>query len=125
MLRIACTVVPARLLLERETAVIFAFLADMIKIKKYEWTHLPNVASIIYIYIYKIYIFYIFFFAEIAEMKELLIEAAENGYPDTPLLKSLVSGISEAEKCANVASQLVSAKVRTRSAKFLTISIFS
>lgn len=53
-------------------------------------------------------------FSDLADMRELLTEAAEKKYPDSPLLQALMAAVGEAEKCANVASQLVSAKVRTR-----------
>lgn len=41
-------------------------------------------------------------------------EAEEMKFENCELLKTLDSGIQEAEKCSNVAQQLVSKKVRTR-----------
>ena len=43
------------------------------------------------------------------------MEAEEKKFPDSPLLNTLTAAIDEAEKCANVASQLITKKVRTRS----------
>ena len=43
-----------------------------------------------------------------------MTEAEEKKFPDSPLLQTLASSVAEAEKCASVANQLVSAKVRTR-----------
>ncbi|XP_069142214.1 lysine-specific demethylase 5A-like isoform X2 [Argopecten irradians] len=51
---------------------------------------------------------------EILELKELIMEAEEKRYPDTELLHTLIDAVGEAEKCASVANQLVSKKVRTR-----------
>lgn len=42
-------------------------------------------------------------------------EANEKKFPDSALLQALMEAVSEAEQCASVAAQLVSAKVRTRS----------
>ncbi|XP_052282476.1 lysine-specific demethylase 5A-like isoform X2 [Dreissena polymorpha] len=51
---------------------------------------------------------------DLLELKNLLIDAEEKHFPDSELLQSLNSAVTEAMKCANVASQLVSKKVRTR-----------
>ena len=56
----------------------------------------------------------VFVVLDLLDLRELLKEALEKKYPDTPLLQALMNSVEEAEKCANVASQLVSAKVRTR-----------
>lgn len=52
--------------------------------------------------------------ADLEELKELITEAEEKRFPDDDLLQTLISAVSEAEKCANVANQLVTKKVRTR-----------
>lgn len=51
---------------------------------------------------------------DMADLKELVLEASEKKFPDSSLLQSLEEAISEAEKCASVANQLVSKKMRTR-----------
>lgn len=52
--------------------------------------------------------------ADLGDFKELLQEADEKKFPDSELKNTLATAISEAEKCASVANQLVSKKVRTR-----------
>ena len=47
-------------------------------------------------------------------MKELITEADEKRYPESELLQNLINALSEADKCASVANQLVTKKVRTR-----------
>ena len=54
------------------------------------------------------------FVTDLLDLKELVTEAEEKKFPDTPLMQTLVAAISEAEKCASVANQLVCKKVRTR-----------
>ena len=54
------------------------------------------------------------FISELNDLKELITEAEEKKFPDSPLLQTLSAAVGEAEKCASVANQLVSAKVRTR-----------
>jgi histone demethylase JARID1 len=54
------------------------------------------------------------FFSEINEVKELITEADEKRYPESELLQNLINALSEADKCASVANQLVTKKVRTR-----------
>ncbi|XP_013066570.2 lysine-specific demethylase 5A-like isoform X1 [Biomphalaria glabrata] len=51
---------------------------------------------------------------ELNELKELITEAEEKKFPDSDLLQTLINAVSEAEKCSNVANQLVSKKIRTR-----------
>lgn len=51
---------------------------------------------------------------ELNEIKELITEADEKRYPESELLQNLVNAVSEADKCACVANQLVTKKVRTR-----------
>lgn len=51
---------------------------------------------------------------ELEEMRELVKQAEEKQFPDGELLQTLKSAITESEKCASVAQQLVSRKVRTR-----------
>lgn len=51
---------------------------------------------------------------ELLEIKELITEADEKRYPDSELLQNLINTVSEADKCASVANQLVTKKVRTR-----------
>ena len=47
-------------------------------------------------------------------LKELVTRAEEDGFTDSELLLLLTESISEAEKCAGVARQLASQKVKTR-----------
>ena len=49
---------------------------------------------------------------ELWELKDLLQEADEKKFPASDLKASLSAAISEAEKCAHVANQLVSKKAR-------------
>ncbi|XP_012946958.1 lysine-specific demethylase 5A isoform X2 [Aplysia californica] len=51
---------------------------------------------------------------ELGELKELIAEAEDKKFPESDLLQTLVSAVTEAEKCSSVAAQLVSKKVRTR-----------
>ena len=51
---------------------------------------------------------------DLLDLKELVTEAEEKKFPDTPLMQTLIAAISEAEKCASVANQLVCKKVHTR-----------
>ena len=53
-------------------------------------------------------------FADLMDLKELIVSAEEKKFPDSPLLQTLVAAVDDAEKCANVANQLVSKKARTR-----------
>ena len=53
------------------------------------------------------------------QLKEMIVEADEKRFPDNELLQQLVSAVTEAERCANVATQLVSKKHRTRYVIFL------
>ena len=53
-------------------------------------------------------------FSDLLELRDLATEAEEKHYPDSPLLEALIQAIGDAEKCASVANQLVSVKVRTR-----------
>lgn len=55
-----------------------------------------------------------FTFVDLSELKNLLIDAEEKHFPDSDLMQQLNDSVTEASKCANVASQLVSKKVRTR-----------
>ncbi|XP_076448659.1 lysine-specific demethylase 5A-like [Babylonia areolata] len=57
--------------------------------------------------------------AELWELQELLSEAEEKKFPDFELRSTLAHAVTEAEKCANVANQLVSKKVRTRNRQSL------
>lgn len=54
-------------------------------------------------------------FVDLPDLKEYITEAEEKRFPDSELMQQLVMAVSEAEKCANVAAQLVSKKARTRS----------
>ncbi|KAK7101928.1 hypothetical protein V1264_020234 [Littorina saxatilis] len=56
---------------------------------------------------------------ELWELKDLLQEADEKKFPESELKNTLANAITEAEKCANVANQLVSKKVRTRNRQSL------
>lgn len=47
-------------------------------------------------------------------LKELHLEAEEKKFPDSELLQGLNLAIQEAEKCASVAQQLDSSRMRTR-----------
>uniref|UniRef100_A0A1W7RA81 [histone H3]-trimethyl-L-lysine(4) demethylase n=1 Tax=Hadrurus spadix TaxID=141984 RepID=A0A1W7RA81_9SCOR len=51
---------------------------------------------------------------EMADLKELIQEAEEKRFPKSDLLLALETALQEAEKCASVAQQLLSRKVRTR-----------
>ncbi|XP_052677656.1 lysine-specific demethylase 5A-like isoform X4 [Crassostrea angulata] len=51
---------------------------------------------------------------DLPDLKEYITEAEEKRFPDSELMQQLVMAVSEAEKCANVAAQLVSKKARTR-----------
>ncbi|XP_052780089.1 lysine-specific demethylase 5A-like isoform X2 [Mya arenaria] len=51
---------------------------------------------------------------DLSELKNLLNDAEEKHFPDSELMQTLNSAVTEAMKCANVASQLVTKKVRTR-----------
>ncbi|KAK3104094.1 hypothetical protein FSP39_024364 [Pinctada imbricata] len=51
---------------------------------------------------------------DIQDLKEYISEAEEKRFPDSDLLQKLSNAVNEAEKCASVAAQLVSKKVRTR-----------
>ncbi|XP_033647980.1 lysine-specific demethylase 5A-like isoform X1 [Asterias rubens] len=51
---------------------------------------------------------------DVTQLKEMIVEADEKRFPDNELLQQLVSAVTEAERCANVATQLVSKKHRTR-----------
>ena len=53
-------------------------------------------------------------YTELQDLKVLLNEADDKHFPESELLQSLNSAVTEAEKCALVAHQLVSKKVRTR-----------
>lgn len=52
--------------------------------------------------------------SELSRLKELLNEAQSQRFPDTELVTSLREAVETAEKCAVVAQQLISSKVRTR-----------
>nr|KAG5711307.1 hypothetical protein BaRGS_006004 [Batillaria attramentaria] len=56
---------------------------------------------------------------ELSDLKELLQEAEEKKFPESDLKNTLANAITEAEKCASVANQLVSKKVRTRNRQSL------
>lgn len=47
-------------------------------------------------------------------LKELLSEAEEQRFPETEVVVSLREAVETADKCAMIAQQLVSSKVRTR-----------
>lgn len=59
-------------------------------------------------------IFY-YLFVDLPDLKEYITEAEEKRFPDSELMQQLAMAVGEAEKCANVAAQLVSKKARTRS----------
>ncbi|GBN11260.1 Lysine-specific demethylase 5C, partial [Araneus ventricosus] len=50
----------------------------------------------------------------ISELKELVLEAEEKRFPCTDLLQNLNATIDEGEKCAALAQQLLSRRIRTR-----------
>ncbi|XP_055932115.1 lysine-specific demethylase 5A-like [Argiope bruennichi] len=50
----------------------------------------------------------------ISELKELMLEAEEKRFPCTDLLQNLNATIDEGEKCAALAQQLLSRRIRTR-----------
>ncbi|CAE1156303.1 KDM5 [Acanthosepion pharaonis] len=51
---------------------------------------------------------------DLEELHKLISEAEDKHFPDSELLDRLTNAVNEAEKCALVANQLVSKKVRTR-----------
>lgn len=51
---------------------------------------------------------------DLQELKDMVTEAEDKKFPDSNLLSTLISAVNEAEKCASVANQLVTKKVRTR-----------
>ncbi|XP_022082641.1 lysine-specific demethylase 5A-like [Acanthaster planci] len=51
---------------------------------------------------------------DVSQLKQMIIEADEKRFPDNELLQQLVSAVTEAERCATIATQLVSKKHRTR-----------
>ena len=53
-------------------------------------------------------------FADVCELKELVGTAEQSQFPDCDLLQQLKAAVTEAERCANVAIQLVNRKHRTR-----------
>ncbi|ESO91413.1 hypothetical protein LOTGIDRAFT_205701 [Lottia gigantea] len=56
---------------------------------------------------------------ELTELRELITEFEEKRFPENELYQTLVMSVTEAEKCADVANQLVSKKVRTRNRQSL------
>ena len=52
--------------------------------------------------------------SDILDLREMITEAEDGKFPDSPLLDTLSVAIGEAEKCASVATQLITKKVRTR-----------
>lgn len=53
--------------------------------------------------------------ADVFELKELVQTAEQSQFPDCEFLQQLKAAVAEAERCANVAIQLVNRKHRTRS----------
>ncbi len=53
-------------------------------------------------------------YLEMTQLKEMIVEADEKRFPDNELLQQLVASVTEAERCATVASQLASKKHSTR-----------
>ncbi|XP_038061639.1 lysine-specific demethylase 5A-like isoform X2 [Patiria miniata] len=51
---------------------------------------------------------------DVTQLKQMIVEADEKHFPDNELLQQLVSAVTEAERCATIATQLVSKKHRTR-----------
>ncbi|BFZ10485.1 hypothetical protein BsWGS_13524 [Bradybaena similaris] len=51
---------------------------------------------------------------DLCALKDLITEATEKKFPESDLLQTLINAVTEAEKCSNVANQLVTKKVRTR-----------
>ncbi|GFR98729.1 lysine-specific demethylase 5A [Elysia marginata] len=51
---------------------------------------------------------------DLNQLKDLITESEEKKFPESDLLQTLINAVTEAEKCSNVANQLVSKKVRTR-----------
>ena len=54
------------------------------------------------------------FTKDVAELKELVTTAEQSQFPDCDFLQQLKAAVTEAERCANVAIQLVNRKHRTR-----------
>lgn len=53
-------------------------------------------------------------FTDVSELKELVNTAEQSQFPDCDLFQQLKAAVTEAERCASVAVQLVSRKHRTR-----------
>ncbi len=53
-------------------------------------------------------------FTDLLELRELVTEAKDRKYPDSPLLQAVTDTVTEAEKCSSVAAQLLSHRIRTR-----------
>lgn len=51
---------------------------------------------------------------ELQDLRDLVNEAQDKKFPDSSLLQTLAAAVNEADKCASVANQLVTKKVRTR-----------
>ena len=54
--------------------------------------------------------------SDVSQLKDLVSTAEQSQFPDCDLLQQLKSTVTEAERCASVAVQLVSRKHRTRHA---------
>ena len=57
---------------------------------------------------------HILLFVEFSDLKELLAEAEQNQFSDCDLLERLKVAVTEAEQCAQVATQLFVKKHKTR-----------
>lgn len=64
------------------------------------------------------------FLLDLEELHKLISEAEDKHFPDSELLDRLTNAVNEAEKCALVANQLVSKKVRTRLIALLIFLFF-
>lgn len=51
---------------------------------------------------------------DVSELKDLVSTAEQSQFPDCDLFQQLKAAVTEAERCASVALQLVSRKHRTR-----------
>lgn len=54
------------------------------------------------------------YFTDVSELKDLVNTAEQSQFPDCDLFQQLKAAVTEAERCASVALQLVSRKHRTR-----------
>lgn len=55
-----------------------------------------------------------YFFSALGTLREFVTTAEQSQFPECDLLEELKAAVAEAERCGNVATQLVTKKHRTR-----------